>query len=71
MELKWTKLSDRLPDPTDYPRVLIYTECSDYQGEQFFDVEAESLNECFYTDPNEQPEVCREATHWAPRPYPI
>ena len=69
--MNFIKLTDRTPNPEEHPRVLIYTEGSDFAGEQFFDVKAESLNECFYEDPSDQPEVCQHATHWAPRPCDI
>jgi hypothetical protein len=32
------------------------------------DVRAETLNECFYADQDEQPDVCKLASHWAPHP---
>lgn len=66
--MDWIKLADRMPNPDEYGRVLIYTEGYDFNGEQVFDVKAESLNECFYADPEDQPEVCRHATHWAAHP---
>lgn len=68
--LDWARLDDRLPDPDEWPRVLIYTEGHDFNGEQFFDVQADSLNESFYPDHNDQPEVSRYASHWAPLPIP-
>lgn len=58
----------RMPDPAEHPRVLIYTEGVDFNGEQFFDVDAESLNECRFESPDDQPEVCRHASHWMPLP---
>lgn len=64
----FTKLTDQMPDPEQYPRVIIYTEGTDFAGEQFFDVKAEDLNENAFEDVGGQPEVCRAATHWAPRP---
>ena len=66
--MEWTKLTDRMPNPDEHDRVLIYTEGYDFAGEQFFDVKAETLNECMYEDPEDQPEVCRLASHWCPRP---
>lgn len=69
--MSFIKLTDRMPNPEEHPRVLIYTEGSDFAGEQFFDVKAESLNEAYYEDPADQPEVCQHATHWAPRPCDI
>lgn len=67
----FTKLTDRMPNPDEHDRVLIYTEGVDFAGEQFFDVNTETLNECYYADPAAQPEVCQHATHWAPRPCDI
>ncbi|WP_186167332.1 hypothetical protein [Burkholderia gladioli] len=61
-------LSERHPVPDEHPRVIAFTDGSDFNGAQFFDVPADSLNECFYESPDEQPEVCRHATHWMPRP---
>lgn len=69
--MDWIRLTDKMPDPEKHHRVLIYTEGSDFAGEQFFDVKADSLNECFYEDPSDQPEVCRHATHWTPRPCDV
>ena len=67
--MNFTKLTDKMPNPDEYDRVLIYTEGYDFNGEQYFDVKAETLNECMYSDPEDQPEVCRLASHWAPRPF--
>lgn len=64
----WTKLADRLPDPKDYERVLVFTEGSDFAGQQVFDVQSDALYACHYAELSEQPEVCQHATHWAPRP---
>lgn len=65
---QWVPVSVRLPDPDEYPRVLIYTEGSDFQGEQFFDVKANQLDQSNYEAPEDMPEVCQHATHWTPRP---
>lgn len=67
----FTKLTDRMPNPQEHPRVLIFTEGADFAGEQYFDVNSEFLNEAYFEDPDNQPEVCRHATHWAPRPCDI
>lgn len=69
--MEMTKVADHLPDPTEYPRVIIYTEGYDFAGQQFFDVTATSLDESSYDDPADQPEECRQATHWMPRPFPV
>lgn len=67
--MNWTKLTDRMPNPDEHDRVLIYTAGYDFGGAQVFDVRSETLNECFYADPDEdQPEICRRATHWAEHP---
>lgn len=66
--LQWIKLTDRMPNPDEHGRVLIFTAGYDFNGEQVFDVKAETLNECFYADPDDQPEVCRVASHWMPHP---
>jgi len=66
--MEWIKLTDRMPNPDEHGRVLIYTEDHDFNGEQVFDVKAEALNECFYADLDDQPEVCKHATHWAVHP---
>jgi hypothetical protein len=41
--MQWIKLTDRMPNPDEHERVLIYTEGSDFNGEQVFDVKAETL----------------------------
>lgn len=66
--MQWIKLTDRMPNPDEHGRVLIYTEGYDFNGEQVFDVKAETLNECFYVGPDDQPEVCKVASHWTPHP---
>ena len=66
--MEWIKLTDRMPNPDEHDRVLIYTEGYDFNGEQVFDVKAETLNECFYADPEDQPEVCKHTSHWAAHP---
>lgn len=66
--MKWIALAERMPNPEEHDRVLIYTQGRDFAGEQVFDVKAETLNECMYEDPEDQPEVCRCATHWSERP---
>lgn len=63
-------LTDRLPNPDEHPRVIIYTEGHDFAGQQFFDVDAHSLNKDFFEHPDDQPEECRLATHWMPHPLP-
>ena len=64
----WVSLAERMPNPDKHDRVLIYTEGYDFGGEQVFDVKAEALNECRYSDPDEQPETCKAASHWMPHP---
>lgn len=64
----WVSLAERMPNPDEHDRVLIYTEGYDFGGEQVFDVKAEALNECRYIDPDEQPETCKAASHWMPHP---
>ncbi len=64
--MQWIKLTERMPNPDEHGRVLIYTEGYDFNGEQVFDVKAETLNECSYADPDDQPEVCKVASHWMP-----
>ena len=66
--MQWIKLTDRMPNPDEHGRVLIYTEGHDFNGEQVFDVQAETLTECFYADPEDQPEECKVASHWMPHP---
>lgn len=66
--MQWIKLTDRMPNPDEHGRMLIYTEGHDFNGEQVFDVQAETLNECFYADPEDQPEECKVASHWMPHP---
>lgn len=66
--MQWIKLTDRMPNPDEHGRVLIYTDGHDFNGEQVFDVKVEMLNECFYDDPDDQPEVCRVASHWMQHP---
>lgn len=48
--------------------MLIYTEGVDFAGEQVFDIKADDLDPRAFDDADDQPEVCRAATHWAPRP---
>ena len=52
--MQWHKLTDRMPNPEEHDRVLIYTQNVDFSGEQFFDVQTETLNECIYKDPEDQ-----------------
>lgn len=67
--MNWTKLTDLLPDPEEHDRVLIYTEDFDFAGAQYFDVRAVDLNECSFEYELDQPEECRCASHWSPRPF--
>lgn len=64
----WIRLTDRMPNPDEHRRVLIYTEGYDFGGEQVFDVRAETLNEAYFQAPDQQPEVLRFASHWMPIP---
>lgn len=64
----WIRLTDRMPNPEEHGRVLIYTEGYDFGGEQVFDVRAETLNESYFESPDQQPEVLRFASHWMPIP---
>lgn len=62
----WVSLQDRLPDPEEHQRVLVYTEGFDFHGEQFFDVETTELHvdaPGLYLS-----EVCEHASHWMPLP---
>lgn len=68
--MSWIKLTDRAPNPDEHPRVLIYTQDFDFNGEQFFDVNANWLNECYFEKESDQPEVCSSASHWMPLPVP-
>lgn len=43
--------------------MLIFTDGTDFAGEQVFDVKAEDLDPLNFGDEEEQPEVCRAATH--------
>lgn len=63
-------LADRLPNPDENSRVIIYTQGHDFAGQQFFDVDADSLKVESFEHPDDQPEECRLATHWMPRPFP-
>lgn len=40
--MQWIKLTDRMPNPDEHGRVLIYTEGYDFNGEQVFDVKTET-----------------------------
>lgn len=62
-------VSERMPDPGEHARVLVFTEGHDFGGQQFFDVLAEDLNENYWD--GDQPEHLRLATHWCPRPHPV
>lgn len=66
--LQWTRLTDRMPCPNEHGLVLIYTEGYDFNGKNIFCVEADTLNECFYANQDDQPDMCRHATHWAAIP---
>ncbi len=63
-------LTDRLPNPEENPRVIIYTQGHDFAGQQFFDVDALSLYKDSFEHPDDQPEECHFATHWMARPFP-
>lgn len=69
--MPWVDIAFRMPDPDKHDRVLVYMEGHDFNGEQVFDVKTETLNESFYADPADQPEVCKLATQWAPRPFAV
>lgn len=67
--MQWIKLTDRMPNSDVHSRVLIYTDGYYFNNEQqVFDVKTETLNECFYADPDDQPEFCRLASHWMQHP---
>lgn len=68
MAKTWLPLSAGRPDPEQFARVLVFTDGADFAGEQVFDVKTEDLDPLVFDDPDEQPEICRAATHWAPRP---
>lgn len=62
--LQFTSVHERLPEFCAGKRVLIYTDGYDFNGEQFFDVPADSLNESSFEHEEDQPEICRRASHW-------
>jgi len=65
----WVLLNAALPNPEEYPRVLIYTKNDTFDGKQYFDVDANHLNEEFFADPSLQPKECKAATHWTALPF--
>ncbi|NEX60161.1 DUF551 domain-containing protein [Noviherbaspirillum galbum] len=69
---RMTSLKDRVPDPQTVDRVLVYTEGSDFRGEQFFDIKTEELLGDVDPESGElvQSEVAAAATHWMPLPLP-
>lgn len=71
MEMKWTSLAEEMPEQDAYRRVLIYTEGTDFQGEQVFDVNTESLRDWFRESPEDRPEEIKAATHWMIHPADV
>jgi hypothetical protein len=71
MAVEWYALNKTPPNKEEHHRVLIFTEGVDFNGEQVFDVKTEWLEESFYEDPSDQPEVCRYATHWTVHPCTV
>jgi hypothetical protein len=69
--LRWIKLTERLPNPEEHEKVLIYTEGFGLYGSQVFDVKSEFLNKNFFSDPSDQPEIYKFATHWMPHPSKV
>lgn len=66
--MTWNIIGSAPPKPEEHDRVLIYTEGVDFNGVQVFDVKTENLHAHNFEDPDDQPEECRMATHWAVRP---
>lgn len=66
----WIRLTDSMPPFGEDARVLIYTEGTEFAGEQFFDVKADKLNDAYFEYPEDMPEICQHATHWMPLPFP-
>lgn len=62
-------ISESWEEIGEHSRVLVYTEGVDFAGQQFFDVRVEDLYTTLGED-DSRPEVCRDATHWMPLPYP-
>jgi|GEM_PF-2647622 len=60
-------LSAGRPDPGEHVRVLVYTEGTDFAGDQYFDILTEDLWE---PDPDCREEIANAATHWMPLPMP-
>lgn len=63
-------LEKMLPIFGNGERVIIFTQNHNFSGEQYFDVEADALNDAFYEHQEDMPEVCQFATHWMPLPAP-
>ena len=53
--LNWTAMTDRMPNPDQHDRVLIYTQGADFAGEHVFDVKTETLN---LIDDNDRLDPC-------------
>lgn len=73
--LQWRSLAVELPlfdehDFDEHERVLIYTEGSDFNGEQIFDVPAVELWNAHGDQAGGTDEVITAATHWCTRPLP-
>jgi hypothetical protein len=67
IKLDWIKLEDRLPDPREHERVLMYTGTDCLDGQRIFDVDTQSLLD-HYDQPITVPVCCSFATHWMPLP---
>lgn len=68
--LQWRSLAVELPLFDEHERVLIYTDGSDFNGEQIFDVPAVELWNAHSDQAGGTDEVITAATHWCPRPLP-
>lgn len=63
-----TSLDTLWPNPSEHNRVIIYTEGSDFDGKQYFDIGSEKLIEYLNIEKEFRPDIVLYATHWMPVP---
>ena len=64
--IKWHHIDDAMPPYGDNKRILVFTEGCEFDGEQFFDIDADLIHDFDGSDLN----VIGHVSHWAELPYP-
>lgn len=69
IQAEWISVKTRTPSDEQFTRVLVYTEGTDFMGEQFFDINASEFYN--FDEDGNRSELVEAVTHWREHDYPL